>query len=154
MTGFDLIASLLPFLLVGLGFVVGRLRERRHIESILRREAELAYIRISNLKSVPDAHHVKQAMLVSGDAVIASDYFKSFASGLRKMIGGEMRAYETLMDRARRESTLRMLQEARNVGAQEVWNVRWETSNIRSANGRNKAVSVEVFAFGTAVIRD
>ena len=93
-------------------------------------------------------------MLVSGDAVIATDYFKGFAARLRSIVGGEIRSYVTLMERARREATLRLLQQARDVGATEVWNVRYETSNIRSGARRNPSVSVEVFAFGTAVVRD
>jgi uncharacterized protein YbjQ (UPF0145 family) len=57
------------------------------------------------------------------------------------------------MERARREATLRLLQHARDLGATEVWNVRYETSNIMSASRRSPGVSVEIFAFGTAVTR-
>ena len=56
------------------------------------------------------------------------------------------------MERARWEAKLRMLESARRMGAGEVWNVRFETSNIRSSNRNSPAVSVEVFAFGTAVV--
>ena len=93
------------------------------------------------------------AVLVMGEAVIATDYFKSFAAQLRNIVGGRVRAYETLMSRARREAGLRMLEKARKFGATEVYNVRYETSNIRSGGRRSPAVSVEVFAFGTAVVR-
>ena len=96
---------------------------------------------------------ITHALFVSGDAVIATDYFKSFVAGLRNIVGGEVKTFHTLMSRARREAILRMLDEARQAGASEVWNVRHETSNIRSASGRNKGVSVEVFAFGTAIVR-
>jgi hypothetical protein len=34
-----------------------------------------------------------------------------------------------------------------------VWNVRLATSNISSSQRNNPAVSVEIFAFGTAVVR-
>jgi uncharacterized protein YbjQ (UPF0145 family) len=132
---------------------VGRYRERRHLASIVVREAALADIPVTNLKRIPDPDSVGQSMLVCGDAVIATDYFKSFAAKLRGIIGGEMRSYQTLMGRARREATLRMLEQARAAGATEVWNVRYETSNIRSAGRRQAAVSVEAFAFGTAIVR-
>ena len=39
------------------------------------------------------------------------------------------------------------------MGATEVHNVRFETSNIRSAMGKTKQVSVEVLAYGTAIVR-
>ena len=140
-------------LLLVLGFSVGTWTERAHVRSLSQREQELSDIVISNLKAVPDPDSVAEAAFVSGDAVMATDYFKSFAAGLRNIVGGEVRTFEKLMSRARREAVVRMLEEARQMGATEVWNVRLETSNIRSATARNQAVSVEVFAFGTAIVR-
>lgn len=146
--------QVLPVLFfLALGYGVGRYRERRHFASLAAREAQFTDMAVTNLKRVTSPDSVDQATLVCGDAVIATDYFKSFAAKLRGIIGGEMRAYETLMERARREAKLRMLEQARAAGAAEVWNVRYETSNIRSAGRRRAAVSVEVFAFGTAVVR-
>jgi uncharacterized protein YbjQ (UPF0145 family) len=140
---------------IALGFFVGRWRESVHLRSLDEREGELADMVVNNLKQIPAPEQVRQAELVSGDAVISSDYFKTIASQLRNLIGGEMKAFEGLMSRARREARVRMLQQARDLGAREVYNVRYETSNIASAsNNRNKAmVAVEVFAFGTAVVR-
>ena len=137
-----------------LGYVVGHLRERRHFRSLAIRERQYADITVTNLKQVPDAQAVTQAGMVMGEAVIATDYFKSFAAKLRNIVGGEVRSFETLMMRARREAHLRMLAQARRLGALEVYNVRYETSNIRSASRRQAGVSVEVFAFGTAVVRE
>ena len=149
-----LFVQFLPFLvLLGLGFGVGRWREYAHLKRLGQRESDMSDMTVSNLRVVPRAEQVSQAAFVSGDAVIATDYFKSFAASLRSIIGGEVKTYETLMGRARREATLRMLEQARRLGATEVWNVRFETSNIRSSSRRNPAVSVEVFAFGTAVVR-
>jgi len=146
--------QVVPFVvLVVLGLVVGTWRERSHFQSLARRESGFGDIGIVNLKTVRDTDRVKLAALVMGDAVIATDYFKGVAAKLRNIVGGEVRSYETLMERARREATLRMLRQARDLGATEVWNVRYETSNIRSASRRSPAVSVEVFVFGTAVAR-
>jgi len=140
---------------IALGFIVGSVRERRHFKSLQIRESQYSDMILRNVKVVPDCDTVKRAMLVSGEAVIASDYFKSFAARLRNIVGGEMKTYETLMSRARREATLRMMEHARAGGAKEIWNIRYETSNIRSASGRyGLGTSVEVFAFGTAVVRE
>ena len=147
--------QIVPFVfLMLLGYGVGRWRERNHFASLAAREADYAGMTVTNLKQVPSPQSVRLAALVAGDAVIATDYFKSFAAKLRNIVGGEIHAYETLMERARREANLRMLEQARQIGATEVWNVRYETSNIRSSGRRNAAVSVEVFAFGTAVVRE
>ena len=140
-------------ILLGVGYGLGVWQEWRHLRSLARREAAVAGMVVSNLSAVLDPGSVRRAFFVSGDAVIATDYFRSIAAELRNIVGGEVRAFERLMARARREAGARMLEQARRLGATEVWNVRFETSNVRSANRRNAAVSVEVFAFGTAVVR-
>jgi uncharacterized protein YbjQ (UPF0145 family) len=149
----DYFFIVVPVLLIGLGYVVGRWRERAHFRSLARREAQLAGMMESNVKRIVDPDTVVEAGMVLGQAVIATDYFKTFIAQLRSVIGGRIRTYETLMDRARREARCRMLEQAAQRGATEVWNVRQETSNIMSSSRRNAGVSVEVFAYGTAVRR-
>lgn len=147
--------GLLPFVFVGLGYIVGRWREQVHLKSLAAREATLRHIVMTNLKTIVSPGGVSGANLVMGEAVIASDYFKTFATQLRKLVGGEMKSMQSLIDRARREALVRMLEQADRAGATEVHNVRLETSNIRSATSGSKgAISVEMLAFGTAIVRD
>lgn len=154
MTG-ELVQLAIFVFLLALGFSVGRWREYRHLRSLERRERLLAGLPVLNLRTVAAPGQVCRAALVTGEAVIATDYFKTFAAWLRGILGGEIRAYNTLLTRARREALLRMLEQARRMGASEVWNVRFETSNILGGPGtRNAAVSVEVLAYGTAVVRE
>ncbi len=152
-----IILQFLPMLIVlallVLGFTIGTVVEKAHLRSLAVREQQAADVGVVNLRRVSEPEAVESAHLVTADAVIATDYFKGFAASLRNLVGGEIRSYETLMLRARREATLRLIAQARQLGATEVWNIRFETSNILSASRRNPAVSVEVFAFGTAVVR-
>ncbi len=151
MSAFDIISTAV---LLVLGYVVGtRIRERRHFASLAAREEEFRDMLATNLKTVPGPETAARSFLVIGEAVIATDFFKSFVASLKNLVGGELRTYETLLDRARREATLRMLKEARRHGASEVWNIRYHTSNVLSASRRNAGVSVEVIASGTAVVR-
>ena len=140
-----------PVLLLVLGFAVGRYRERRHYRSIIDRERQLRVLPIFASRHAPDLETPPQIALVRGNAVISIDYFKRFLAGLRMLFGGSIGAYESLLDRARREALLRMREQAQASGAAYVVNVRMETASI--SKGAGQAIgSVEVLAYGTAVI--
>ena len=89
--------------------------------------------------------------LVTGNAVISVDYFKRVAAGLRKLFGGNLTTYETLVDRARREAILRLKESCQ--GATQIINLRIETSSI-SQGKSNQIGSVEVLAYATAIYAD
>ena len=140
----------LPVLLVLIGLGVGTAVERSHLHDLARREAALRGIGATNLRTVPAGMRVVSSQLVSGSVVIGSDYFKTLAAGLRKIIGGELRSFERMMERARREALCRMLEDAQRLGATAVINVRYETANI-GGMGPNSKPMAEVVAYGTAV---
>ena len=56
----------------------------------------------------------KDAASASSRVVISLDHFKRFLAGLRALVGGRIRSYETLLDRARREALMRMKEAARD----------------------------------------
>ncbi len=144
--------QVIPFVVfMAFGVFIGGFVERRHFKRLAKKEAALADIFVTNLKVLPKGCVSHQCNLVMGDVTIASDYFKTFAATIRKLIGGELRTYETLMERARRESLVRMLEQARQFGANAVINVRFGSSSISSARGRNRAAMVEMCAYGTAI---
>ena len=136
-----------------LGIFAGGWNERRHFRSLVRREEAVSPIKLTNLKQVSDPRSIRDAQLVLGQVVIATDYFKTFVTQLRNLVGGEMRAAERLMVRARREALVRMLLQARKLGAAEVHNVRFEFCSISQMRGKKGAMQVEVVAWGTAIIR-
>ena len=151
MLGFLYIAF--PLVLLVIGYVVGSATERKHIRSLDRREAQYAHILCTNLKE-PYLPGASQPAFVDGQAVIGSDYFKTFAMGLRSFFGGEVRSMQTLMSRARREATLRMLEKADARGASMVYNIRLETSTIGRGKGRRGIPTAEIYAYGTAIRLD
>ena len=144
---------ILPLCFLIGGLVIGTHNDKKHMESILAREAEHRGIRLDNRKRVESPETVEMAVVVNGGYVAATDYFKSFATRLRSLVGGEMTSIMTLMERARREAILRMIEEARKQGATEVWNIRLESSNINQMAGKQGAAQVELLAYGTAVRR-
>ncbi len=139
------------FVLLALGYFFGQSIEKKHYRSIIKREAQLRSIPVIASKILPDEFLPCQTELVSGNVVISVDYFKKFVAGLRSIVGGRLTSYESLIDRGRREAILRMKQEARKLNADYVFNIKMETSSI-SKGGGNSIGSVEVLAYGTAVM--
>ena len=137
--------------LLGLGYGFGQFYERRHYKSIIQREFDTQHIPLLTLKTVPASISRCEAELVAGNVVISVDYFKRFLSGMRALVGGRMKSYESLIDRARREAILRMKEQAIERGAIVVTNIRIETSSISKGGRRQTIGSLEVLAYGTAI---
>ncbi len=134
-----------------LGSSFGRIAEKRHYRSILRREAALNDLIIVTTRTLPESAVPPTTQMVLGNVVISVDYFKRFVAGLRMIFGGRVHTYESLLDRSRREALLRMQELAEELGANMIFNVRLETSSI-SKGARGSVGSVEVLAYGTAII--
>ena len=143
-----------PLMLLALGFFSGRHVERKHLRQLDQREARVRHLIVTNTKFIPPELGYRRAEILLGEAVIGSDYFKNFLAGLRSFFGGELKSLETLMDRARREATLRVLEVAAAQGASAVFNIRLETSNIGAMQGKKQAPMAEVLVYGTACYRE
>jgi uncharacterized protein YbjQ (UPF0145 family) len=139
--------------LILLGYGFGQHAERTHFRSILEREKQLKALLCFSERRIPQQEGPVTAQLVSGSVVISIDYFKQFVAGLRNLFGGRVTAYESLLERARREAILRMKEQARDLGADSVWNVRLETAAISQGAQQQQVGSMEVMAYGTALIR-
>lgn len=139
-------------LLVGLVF--GRMAEKRHFRALEREEAALRDILVFTGKRPPTEPGFAHSTLVCGSVVIGEDYFKRIAAALKSLVGGRLTAYESLMDRGRREAVVRMKREARKAGATMVFNVRFETSSLAEGDARRqqKLFSAEFMAYGTALV--
>ncbi len=152
MNTFVVIMQLLPFLLpifiLVVAYAVGSYNEQRHYERLEQSELSLKSIMVCDLKRLPANWDVQRSALVCGEVVIANDRFKAWLAHWINLFGGRISCYEALVERARREAIVRMLEEARMINANAVWNVRVETATIQ---GKSQAGGVEVLAYGTAV---
>ena len=138
-------------LLLLIGVFFGTRAQKKHIEDMERREEALAYITVTNLKTLPASGG--QPKLVTGSVVIAFDYFRRFIARIIMLFGGRITMYEDMLERERREALLRLLTEAEAAGAKEVHNIRFEFSRVgSSAGGASVGGGAELLAYGTAVI--
>ena len=121
----------LPAAVLFVGWLVGHLSETKHERSLAAREESLKDIETTDLRNPPGfAGAEGPCSLVSGEAVVASDTFKTWVFGLKNIVGGESKTFTRLFDRARREALLRMKERARELGCDAVCNVRFDSADI------------------------
>ena len=138
--------------LLSTGYIVGHTLERRHFESLRARERQLSRVLAVTLRKMPGLSGAHEPRLVVGAVCVSIDYFKRFAAALRFLFGGRVVAYETVIDRARREAILRMKEQAMAMGYDAIICVRVETAQIASSRNDGKGTAgMEVVAYGTAV---
>jgi uncharacterized protein YbjQ (UPF0145 family) len=154
----DMIGLLIPLAIFGgmicLGLFVGGTIERNHFKNLDARDAQTSHIIVTQLKSFPNADFAvdRPPTILISEVVISSDYLKSFLGGLRNIFGGEVKSFQTLLERARREALLRIKEESIQLGYDAICNVRMETADIggRASNKKNKIIMASILISGTA----
>ena len=140
-----------PAMLLG-AWISGGIIERRHLKNLLLLESGSRNLLALTIEDLPPDWQVESCELVMGSVVISLDYFKRFAAGIKGIFGGNIRSFETLLERARREAMIRMKGVAQARGYDTVINVRIETSTMASARRDGKGTAgVEILAYGTAI---
>ena len=82
--------------------------------------------------------------LVKGSTIQSKNVGKDISQGFKNLIGGELKAYNEMMNEARAIATKRMTEEATSLGADAVVNIRYSSAAIMGG-------AAEVIAYGTAV---
>lgn len=139
-------------LLLLLGLIAGGMAERRHLSSLAQREAANGDFLVCQVRSMPLAvAGPSPPTLITSETVVASDYLKSFLSGIRKIFGGELRSYNSLAVRARREALQKLIEVAKGHGYNALCNLRFESADIGgNAKKRGRLPMVAIMASATA----
>ena len=82
--------------------------------------------------------------IVKGSTIQSKNVGKDIAQSFKTLVGGELKAYNEMMNEARALATKRMVQEAEAMGADAIVNVRYASANVMQG-------AAEVMAYGTAV---
>lgn len=82
--------------------------------------------------------------LVKGSTIQSKNVGRDIQMSLKTLVGGELSAYNKMMNEARALATKRMVGEAEAMGADAVVNVRYASSSVMQG-------AAEVIAYGTAV---
>lgn len=101
------------------------------------------------LLSTTDSIHgktiVKHLGLVRGNTIRARHIGKDILACLRNIVGGEVTEYTKLMAESREQAIDRMVEHAKNLGANAVVAIRFSTSEVMTS-------AAEILVYGTAVV--
>jgi uncharacterized protein YbjQ (UPF0145 family) len=101
---------------------------------------------VVTMPNLPGYEIVKVLGTIHGLTVRTRGVGGKFVAGIEGIFGGEVTAYSSECEKARRESMSRLVENARRIGANAVISVDFETSDILQG-------TATVFAaYGTAVI--
>jgi len=81
---------------------------------------------------------------VKGSMIQSKHLGRDIGSALKSLVGGELRAYSEMLNEARAIATKRMIQEAQELNADAVVNIRYTTSAVMQG-------AAEILVYGTAV---
>ncbi|GKX29566.1 UPF0145 protein [Vallitalea longa] len=82
--------------------------------------------------------------IVKGSTIQSKHVGKDIMSSFKTIVGGELGAYNKMMNEARALATKRMVEEAESLNADGIVNIRYASSAIMQG-------AAEVIAYGTAV---
>lgn len=99
---------------------------------------------LTNIESVPGKNIVEHFGVVSGSTVRAKHVGRDIMASLKNIVGGELKGYTELLQDSRNQATKRMIEQAKQLGANAIVNVRFATSSV--AQGAS-----ELYVYGTAV---
>ena len=99
---------------------------------------------ISNTPSINGRTITSSLGLVRGSTVRARNFGRDIFAGLKNIIGGEISEYTRLLADSREQALQRMINDAEQLGADAVVNVRFTTSAVMQG-------AAEILAYGTAV---
>ena len=88
---------------------------------------------------------VKTVGLVRGNTIRARHVGKDIMATLRNMVGGEIAEYTKMMAESREQALDRMVEEAKELGANAIIEVRFMTAEVMQG-------AAELLAYGTAVV--
>ena len=100
-------------------------------------------MKLYNIDYIP-GQDIEALGLVRGAVVQSKNFGKDFMAGMKTLVGGEIKGYTEMLNEARGIATKRMVDEAENLGADAVVNIRYGSSAIMQG-------AAEIVAYGTAV---
>ncbi len=96
-----------------------------------------------NIDHIP-GKEIEALGMVKGTVVQSKHFGKDFMAGMKTLVGGEISGYTEMLIEARQIATKRMVDDAKNLGADAIIGIHYTSSTVMQG-------AAEVLAYGTAV---
>ena len=100
-------------------------------------------MKLLNIDYVP-GQEIEALGIVKGTVVQSKNFGRDFMAGMKTLVGGEIVGYTEMLTEARQIATKRRVDEARELGADAIVNIRYGSSSVMQG-------AAEIVAYGTAV---
>ena len=100
-------------------------------------------MKLLSINYIPGAE-IEALGMEKGTVVQTKNIGRDFMAGMKTLVGGEIVGYTEMLNEARQIAVKRMVDEAKDLGADAVIDVKYGSSQVMSG-------AAEVIAYGTAV---
>ena len=100
-------------------------------------------MKLLSIDYIPDTK-IEALGMVKGTIVQTKNIGRDFMAGMKTLVGGEIVGYTEMLNEARQIAVKRMVDEAKELGADAVIGVKYGSSQVMTG-------AAEVIAYGTAV---
>ncbi len=100
-------------------------------------------MKLLNIDHIP-GQQIEALGIVKGTVVQSKNLGRDFMAGMKTLVGGEIVGYTEMLTEARQIATKRMVDEAKELGADAVINIRYGSSSVMQG-------AAEIVVYGTAV---
>jgi len=105
---------------------------------------QLRSIILTTTETVPSKEITIILGIARGSTVRSRNVGRDFLASLKSIVGGEIEEYTKLQAQSREQAIERMIEDAQNLGADAIVNVRLTTATVMQG-------ASEILAYGTAV---
>ena len=100
-------------------------------------------MKLLSIDYIPDTK-IEALGMVKGTIVQTKNIGRDFMAGMKTLVGGEIVGYTEMLNEARQIAVKRMVDEAKELGADAVIGIKYGSSQVMTG-------AAEVIAYGTAV---
>ena len=100
-------------------------------------------MQLVNIDYIP-GKEIEALGMVKGTVVYSKNFGRDFMASMKTLVGGEIEGYTEMLNTARQIAVKRMVEEAEQMGADAIVNMRYGSSSVMQG-------AAEVIAYGTAV---